>query len=132
MQLDGEKPKEQASDVSDNVNDQAPLLNVVDRDRLLFSAFSLLQKLGADERPEVGKHVLFNERSLQSMPIFSQFASGIITNVYTGYTNLKECELVSRLEIQRSGHFFRHLEVMGKSFRKACGRIAFGITFFLH
>ncbi|XP_050143388.1 uncharacterized protein LOC126619152 isoform X1 [Malus sylvestris] len=53
VQLDGEKPKEQASDVSDNVNDQAPLLNVVDRDRLLFSAFSLLQKLGADERPEV-------------------------------------------------------------------------------
>ncbi|TQD92076.1 hypothetical protein C1H46_022308 [Malus baccata] len=53
VQLDSEKPKEQASDVSDNVNDQAPLLNVVDRDRLLFSAFSLLQKLGADERPEV-------------------------------------------------------------------------------
>lgn len=48
------------------------------------------------------------------------------------YTNLKECELASRLEIQPSGHFFRHLEVMGKNFQKACGRIAFGIMFFLH
>ncbi|XP_034218283.1 protein MON2 homolog isoform X5 [Prunus dulcis] len=52
-QLNGENPKEETFDVLDNVNDQAPSINIVDRDRLLFSAFSLLQKLGADERPEV-------------------------------------------------------------------------------
>ncbi|CAB4315982.1 unnamed protein product [Prunus armeniaca] len=52
-QLNGENPKEETFDVSDNVNDQAPSINIVDRDRLLFSAFSLLQRLGADERPEV-------------------------------------------------------------------------------
>ncbi|PQQ11429.1 protein MON2 homolog isoform X1 [Prunus yedoensis var. nudiflora] len=51
-QLNGENPKEETFDVSNNVNDQAPSINIVDRDRLLFSAFSLLQKLGA-ERPEV-------------------------------------------------------------------------------
>ncbi|KAL6998603.1 hypothetical protein U1Q18_050281, partial [Sarracenia purpurea var. burkii] len=33
--------------------DHATLKNIVDRDKLLFSVFSLLQKLGADERPEV-------------------------------------------------------------------------------
>lgn len=64
-QLNGENPKEETFDVSDNVNDQAPSINIVDRDRLLFSAFSLLQKLGADERPEVGKHVIFNQ-----LPVF--------------------------------------------------------------
>lgn len=52
-QLDGEIPKEQTMNVLD-ANDQAPMLNIVDSDRLLFSVFSLLQKLGADERPEVG------------------------------------------------------------------------------
>lgn len=51
-QLDGEIPKEQTMNVSD-ANDQSPMLNIVDSDRLLFSVFSLLQKLGADERPEV-------------------------------------------------------------------------------
>ncbi|ONI04754.1 hypothetical protein PRUPE_6G338000 [Prunus persica] len=37
------------------ISDVHPILKQlnVDRDRLLFSAFSLLQKLGADERPEV-------------------------------------------------------------------------------
>lgn len=33
--------------------EQASLMNIVDRDKLLFSVFSLLQKLGTDERPEV-------------------------------------------------------------------------------
>lgn len=51
--MDGEKAEEQALDISDNLNDQTPLINIVDSDKLLFSVFSLLQKLGADERPEV-------------------------------------------------------------------------------
>ncbi|KAK7838901.1 protein mon2 like protein [Quercus suber] len=52
-QTDGENEEEQALVISDNVNDQTPLINMVDSDKLLFSVFSLLQKLGADERPEV-------------------------------------------------------------------------------
>ncbi len=58
--MDGEKAEEQALDISDNLNDQTPLINIVDSDKLLFSVFSLLQKLGADERPEVGYHVCDN------------------------------------------------------------------------
>ncbi|XP_042986110.1 protein MON2 homolog isoform X5 [Carya illinoinensis] len=52
-QKDGEKAEEQALGISNNVNDQASLTNMVDYDKLLFSVFSLLQKLGADDRPEV-------------------------------------------------------------------------------
>lgn len=59
-QTDGENEEEQALVISDNVNDQTPLINMVDSDILLFSVFSLLQKLGADERPEVGYHVCDN------------------------------------------------------------------------
>ncbi|PRQ42774.1 putative mon2, dimerization and cyclophilin-binding domain, guanine nucleotide exchange factor [Rosa chinensis] len=51
--LDGDIPKEQTINGSDNANEQVPSLTIVDSDRLLFSVFSLLQKLGADERPEV-------------------------------------------------------------------------------
>lgn len=47
---EGLKPEEQTL----GVLDQAPSINIVDRDKLLFSVFSLLQNLGADERPEVG------------------------------------------------------------------------------
>ncbi|MQM19579.1 hypothetical protein Taro_052586, partial [Colocasia esculenta] len=32
---------------------KSPLLNTVDRDKLMFSVFSILRKLGGDERPEV-------------------------------------------------------------------------------
>ncbi|XP_072952390.1 uncharacterized protein [Typha angustifolia] len=39
--------------VTDGVSDQIPLRNVADHNKLLFSVFSILQKLGADERPEV-------------------------------------------------------------------------------
>ena len=60
-QTDGENEEEQALVISDNVNDQTLLINMVDSDILLFSVFSLLQKLGADERPEVGYHVSSNE-----------------------------------------------------------------------
>nr|XP_011466433.1 PREDICTED: protein MON2 homolog [Fragaria vesca subsp. vesca] len=52
-QLDGDVPKEKTINGSDNANEQVPLLTIVDSDRLLFSVFSLLHKLGADERPEV-------------------------------------------------------------------------------
>lgn len=52
-QMDGEKAEEQTLGNSNNVNDQASLANIIDRDKLLFSVFSLLQKLGADDRPEV-------------------------------------------------------------------------------
>lgn len=53
-EMDGQKPEEQTL----SVLDQATLINVIDHDKLLFSVFSLLQNLGADERPEVGRHVL--------------------------------------------------------------------------
>ncbi|KAK9160994.1 hypothetical protein Syun_007335 [Stephania yunnanensis] len=37
----------------EKVNHHVPSVDVIDRDKLLFSVFSLLQKLGGDERPEV-------------------------------------------------------------------------------
>lgn len=52
-QMDGEKREEQIFNRHNEVNGQTPLISVVDCDKLLFSVFSLLQKLGADERPEV-------------------------------------------------------------------------------
>ncbi|KAF2298518.1 hypothetical protein GH714_023926 [Hevea brasiliensis] len=52
-QLDGELKEEQTPEATDKVNDQAPTVNIIDHDKLLFSVFSLLQRLGADERPEV-------------------------------------------------------------------------------
>ncbi|KAJ0013658.1 hypothetical protein Pint_20577 [Pistacia integerrima] len=51
--MDGEKREEQTFNIHNKVNDQTPPISVVDCDKLLFSVFSLLQKLGADERPEV-------------------------------------------------------------------------------
>ncbi|XP_019071203.1 uncharacterized protein [Solanum lycopersicum] len=45
--------EERALRFSGEVNDQALQMNIVDCDKLLFSVFSLLQNLGADERPEV-------------------------------------------------------------------------------
>ncbi|KAK3011261.1 hypothetical protein RJ639_010612 [Escallonia herrerae] len=49
-----EKTEEQAPNLEVNrVSDQSLLVNIVDRDKLLFAVFSLLQDLGADERPEV-------------------------------------------------------------------------------
>ena len=52
-QMDGESMEEQTLELPDKLNDQGPILNIIDRDKLLFSVFSLLQRLGADERPEV-------------------------------------------------------------------------------
>ncbi|KAF8388070.1 hypothetical protein HHK36_026736 [Tetracentron sinense] len=53
-QREGENREEKPTIYTTNkVDDQAPLMNIIDRDKLLFSVFSLLQKLGADERPEV-------------------------------------------------------------------------------
>ncbi|XP_020540275.1 protein MON2 homolog isoform X1 [Jatropha curcas] len=52
-QTDGESKEEQTLEVTDKPNDQASPINITDRDKLLFSVFSLLQRLGADERPEV-------------------------------------------------------------------------------
>lgn len=51
--MDGEKREEQTFNIHNKVNDQTPPISGVDCDKLLFSVFSLLQKLGADERPEV-------------------------------------------------------------------------------
>ncbi|OVA15488.1 protein of unknown function DUF1981 [Macleaya cordata] len=53
-QKDGEKmEEEQKFHIEEKTHDRFPLMNTTDRDKLLFSVFSLLQKLGADERPEV-------------------------------------------------------------------------------
>ena len=53
-QMDGEKTEELALNISYTVNEQSSLINIVDCSKLLFSIFSLLHKLGADDRPEVG------------------------------------------------------------------------------
>lgn len=51
--IEGEKAEEQAHGIANDMNDQASSVYTVDCDKLLFSVFSLLQKLGADDRPEV-------------------------------------------------------------------------------
>lgn len=48
--MDGEKREEKTLSNSD---DQNHSISMVDRDKLLFAVFSLLKKLGADQRPEV-------------------------------------------------------------------------------
>lgn len=45
--------EEQTDNISVDMNSHSPSANMVDRDKLIVSVFSLLQKLGADERPEV-------------------------------------------------------------------------------
>lgn len=53
---DSENQEEKAEAIFDSheeVNDATKYSNTVERDKLLFSVFSLLHKLGADERPEV-------------------------------------------------------------------------------
>uniref|UniRef100_A0A0E0JPA4 Protein MON2 homolog n=1 Tax=Oryza punctata TaxID=4537 RepID=A0A0E0JPA4_ORYPU len=45
--------KEEALSSSEKGNKQSPLKSVVDYNKLFFSVFSVLQKLGADDRPEV-------------------------------------------------------------------------------
>jgi hypothetical protein len=44
--------EDQAHSVPNNARDR-PYVDGVDYEKLLFSVFSLLQNLGADERPEV-------------------------------------------------------------------------------
>ncbi|CAJ1976202.1 unnamed protein product [Sphenostylis stenocarpa] len=51
-QVDNENMEDQTR-ISNNVRDQASSIGGVDFEKLLFSVFSLLQNLGADERPEV-------------------------------------------------------------------------------
>ncbi|XP_047946837.1 protein MON2 homolog [Salvia hispanica] len=48
-----EEKAEPNLDSHEEVNDVTNYTNTVERDKLLFSVFSLLHKLGADERPEV-------------------------------------------------------------------------------
>lgn len=52
-QIDSEKMEDQTRSISNNVRDQASYIDDVGCEKLLFSVFSLLQNLGADERPEV-------------------------------------------------------------------------------
>ncbi|KAK7391922.1 hypothetical protein VNO78_20346 [Psophocarpus tetragonolobus] len=47
------KKMEDQTHISNNVREQASSVDGVDFEKLLFSVFSLLQNLGADERPEV-------------------------------------------------------------------------------
>ncbi|KAF5791184.1 putative mon2, dimerization and cyclophilin-binding domain, guanine nucleotide exchange factor [Helianthus annuus] len=50
--MNGEKIEQTENSVK-KVNQQDSLISVAEHDKLLFSVFSLLQNLGADERPEV-------------------------------------------------------------------------------
>ncbi|KAK7269248.1 hypothetical protein RIF29_21968 [Crotalaria pallida] len=53
-QIDNDKMEDQtSSSIYNNVKDRASSVDDVDCEKLLFSVFSLLQSLGADERPEV-------------------------------------------------------------------------------
>lgn len=52
-QINGDLGETLSSELPDKVNDQAATINITDYDKLLFSVFSLLQTLGADDRPEV-------------------------------------------------------------------------------
>ncbi|KAL2325430.1 hypothetical protein Fmac_024488 [Flemingia macrophylla] len=52
-QIDSKKMEDQTESISINVRDQASYVHGVDYEKLLFYIFSLLQNLGADERPEV-------------------------------------------------------------------------------
>lgn len=45
--------KEEVLSSSEKDIKQSPLKSVVDYNKLFFSVFSVLQKLGADDRPEV-------------------------------------------------------------------------------
>ncbi|XP_048135952.1 protein MON2 homolog isoform X2 [Rhodamnia argentea] len=51
--VDGEESLDETSAASGKENDEASSKSTEGRDKLLFSVFLLLQKLGADERPEV-------------------------------------------------------------------------------
>lgn len=51
-QIDNEKTEDRTH-ISNIVRDKASSIDGVDFEKLLFSVFSLLQNLGADERPEV-------------------------------------------------------------------------------
>lgn len=51
-QVNVERFEEQMVEVSNHA-DTSPLTKIVDSNKLLFSVFSLLHKLGADDRPEV-------------------------------------------------------------------------------
>ncbi|KAL1339802.1 hypothetical protein AAHE18_U067100 [Arachis hypogaea] len=52
-QVDSEKMEGETHSISYNVREHASYIDDIDCERLLFSVFSLLQNLGADERPEV-------------------------------------------------------------------------------
>lgn len=51
-QVNDERSEKQMAEVSSPA-DTSPFTNMVDSNKLLFSVFSLLHKLGADDRPEV-------------------------------------------------------------------------------
>ncbi|KAH7844760.1 hypothetical protein Vadar_031380 [Vaccinium darrowii] len=51
-QMEDVNREEEVANSINGFGDQAPLMIIVDRDKLLFSVFSLLQTLGADERPK--------------------------------------------------------------------------------
>ncbi|PPD75513.1 hypothetical protein GOBAR_DD27556 [Gossypium barbadense] len=59
--MDGQNGEEQTDNISVDMNSHSPSANMVDRDKLIVSVFSLLQKLGADERPEVRLTFLFSD-----------------------------------------------------------------------
>lgn len=52
-QMNGDMGETLSSESPDKVNERAATLNIIDCDKLLFCVFSLLQTLGADDRPEV-------------------------------------------------------------------------------
>ncbi|KAE8729705.1 Cysteine synthase D1 isoform 1 [Hibiscus syriacus] len=51
--MDGQNGEEQPDNISNDMNRHSSSVNMVSGDKLIVTVFSLLQKLGADERPEV-------------------------------------------------------------------------------
>jgi hypothetical protein len=78
----------------------------------------------------------------QNVPVMIAVSLSIMLNLFARrllelfksmrilYT-MTQHELCFRSEMQLSGRFSKLLEVMGKSFQKACGRTVFGIMFSL-
>ncbi|KAL6582312.1 hypothetical protein OROMI_006326 [Orobanche minor] len=72
-----DKQEEPAPDSHDKVTETAYFPDAVEHDKLLFSVFSLLHGLGADERPEMKKHPC-----LMSILLFAFFTHFPVTIAY--------------------------------------------------
>jgi hypothetical protein len=113
-------------DVKQNLSQQ-----LVDYSKLFFSVFSVLQKLGADDRPEVCLLCMTIHGLLNMFWVAHWWFCAIIhilwhvqhTRIYAKFL------FISRFGTQQFGLSFRLSAPMGKNFLQLCGRIACGYMF---